>query len=126
MSGNRKGGAERTVEALERRIAQLEAALLEQDQGRQALLAMLEELEAGRALIERARMEWTAAFDAVRDPIFLHDREFRIVRANRAYAEAAGMDIKDVIGKPYWQVFPKSQGPLAACARYWKRPAFAM
>ncbi|MFP5344332.1 MAG: HD domain-containing phosphohydrolase [Gammaproteobacteria bacterium] len=89
----------------------------EERQRRLALLAMLEDLQASRAQIERARKEWADAFDAVRDPIFLHDREFRIVRANRAYAEAAGMDIKDVIGKFYWECFPKNTGPLPACAQ---------
>ncbi len=86
-------------------------------QRRLALLAMLEDLQASHAQIERARKEWADAFDAIRDPVFLHDRDFRIVRANRACAEAAGMDIKDVIGKRYWEVFPKNTGPLPACAR---------
>ncbi len=94
---------------------------LDERQRRLALLAMLEDLQASRAQIERARKEWADAFDAVRDPIFLHDKDFRLVRANRAYAEAAGTDIKDVIGKFYWEVFPIREGPLAACARHMEK-----
>jgi PAS domain S-box-containing protein len=94
---------------------------LDERQRRQALLFMLEDLQASRAQIERARKQWTDAFDAVRDPIFLHDKDFRVVRANRAYAKAAGMAIEDVIGKRYWEVFPKNEGPLPACARHMEK-----
>ncbi|OGI37095.1 MAG: hypothetical protein A2V91_07060 [Candidatus Muproteobacteria bacterium RBG_16_64_10] len=94
---------------------------LDERERRAALLFMLEDLQASRAQIERARKEWADAFDAIRDPIFLHDKDFRIVRANRAYAKAAGMAIKDVIGKRYWEVFPKNEGPLPACARHMEK-----
>lgn len=67
--------------------------------------------------IGKAQREWETALDAIRDIIFLHDRDFRIIRANKAYALAAGMDIRDVIGRPYWEVFPKRAGPLAGCAQ---------
>ncbi len=72
-------------------------------------------LEASRELIEHAHHEWMDAFDAVSDPIFLHDIEGRVMRANRAYTECAGMDFADIIGRYYWDVFPRSNGPAAAC-----------
>ena len=56
---------------------------------------------AARRGIRRAEIEWRTAFDSVRDPIFFHDTEYRILRANLAYAEHAHMAIKDVIGKYY-------------------------
>jgi len=62
-----------------------------------------------------ARLEWQAVFDAINYPIFLHDGEFRVTRANMAYAQAAGMDVRDVIGQPYWKVFPRGEGPMASC-----------
>jgi PAS domain S-box-containing protein/putative nucleotidyltransferase with HDIG domain len=37
------------------------------------------------------------------------------MRANRAYAEQAGMKLKELIGKPYWECFPKGDGPLQSC-----------
>lgn len=72
-------------------------------------------LEAGRELIEHAHREWMDAFDTVSDPIFLHDAEGRVMRANRAYAECAGMHFADIIGRRYWDVFPRSSGPATAC-----------
>ncbi|MBU1733598.1 MAG: PAS domain S-box protein [Gammaproteobacteria bacterium] len=72
-------------------------------------------LEAGRKQIEQARKEWEDVFDAVSLPIFLHDREFRILRANLAYARVAGRDIHEIVGQPYWEIFPKRNGPMESC-----------
>jgi len=65
--------------------------------------------------IEQAQREWETAIDAVQDLIFIHDADMCIVRANRAYAVRAGKDIHDIIGKPYWKLFPKLDGPLPCC-----------
>ena len=65
--------------------------------------------------VEHGEREWRDTFDAVQNPIFVHDQNHRIIRANQAYARKAGQNIRDVIGKPYWQVFPKGRGPLAQC-----------
>ena len=66
--------------------------------------------------IEQAHQQWLAALDEVRDLIVLHDAEFRILRANRAYARRAGMDFNTILGRPYWEVFPLQDGPLECCA----------
>jgi PAS domain S-box-containing protein/putative nucleotidyltransferase with HDIG domain len=82
---------------------------------RNALLFMLEDLEKARNKIEQAHQQWMVALDVVPDPIFLHDREYRLLRANRAYAARAGMSFDEFIGKPYYQIFPRLAGPLATC-----------
>jgi PAS domain S-box-containing protein len=68
-----------------------------------------------RRLIEQAHQEWMAALDVVKDPIFLHDKEFRIVRCNKAYQQCAGLPFKQIIGQPYYEVFPKTHAPLRHC-----------
>lgn len=70
-----------------------------------------------RKQIELAHKDWEAAVDVVEDPIFLHDREFRILRANRAYQLCSGIPFKKIIGRPYYEVFPKLDGPLPSCWR---------
>lgn len=67
--------------------------------------------------IEQAQREWDIAIDAVQDLIFIHDADMCIVRANRAYAVRAGKDIRNIIGKPYWKLFPKLDAPLPGCRR---------
>ena len=75
------------------------------------------ETDAAARSIEQAQREWTIAIDAIQDPIFIHDADMCIVRANRAYAVRAGKDISDIIGTPYWKLFPKLDAPLPGCRR---------
>ena len=77
----------------------------------------LEDLESTHDSIEHAHQEWMAALDVVKDPIFLHDNDFRILRCNRAYQERAGLPYEHIVGQPYYEIFPKSEGPLAHCLR---------
>ncbi len=65
--------------------------------------------------IRRSKEEWEATVDAISDPLFIHDEQFRIVRANRAYADAAGMSFNDIIGRHYFEIFPKMDGPHKMC-----------
>ncbi|MCW9088727.1 MAG: PAS domain S-box protein [Gammaproteobacteria bacterium] len=101
--------------AAEQREAELQALLKEQNDGRRALLHMLKDVEVQKTRADELRREWVDAFDAVQDAIFIHDAEFRITRVNRAYAKLAGEPIETLIGRPYWEVFPRQNGPLAAC-----------
>jgi diguanylate cyclase (GGDEF)-like protein len=71
--------------------------------------------DIARDLIERAHREWVEAFDAVQVLIFLHDNDFRIMRANRAYLDKAGISLADAQGKHYWEVFPRIGRPLPGC-----------
>lgn len=98
------------------------------DQSRRSLVAAAEarhaqqarhidELQAQRARVEQANREWTTAFNAVEDPMFMHDAEMRILRANHAYLERAGLPLDAVLGRRYWEVFPRLVGPLESCLR---------
>ncbi len=82
---------------------------------RRAVLNLLEDLEEDRRAIQQAEREWRVAFDGVRDAIFLHDADLRIIRANRTYELLAGMPQSRFAGKRYWEVFPKQAGPLPGC-----------
>jgi PAS domain S-box-containing protein/putative nucleotidyltransferase with HDIG domain len=99
----------------EGRIADLQHKIRELDESRATLASQLRALATKEELIEHIHHSWLEIFDAIVDPIFMHDRQGRIVRANRAYADMAGMDIRQVIGRPYWQVFPLHDGPLSSC-----------
>ncbi|MBU0592157.1 MAG: PAS domain-containing protein [Gammaproteobacteria bacterium] len=67
--------------------------------------------------IENAELEWEGVFDSVPDPIFLHDKAFRILRCNKAYQRCAGMSFRQIIGQPYYEIFPKADAPLPGCLR---------
>ena len=97
--------------------AETEQQNLSADQERAALLFMLEDIERERHKVIQAHHEWIAALDALHDPVFMHDKDYRVLRSNRAYAERAGMSVQEVIGKLYWKVFPKLPGPLSGCGK---------
>lgn len=80
---------------------------------------------ATRQRLHLAQIEWRTALDAVQDAIFVHDSDFRIARANLAYAALAGMPITDLIGELYWKVFPKRDGPLPLCRNLEERQKVA-
>ncbi|MBI5888586.1 MAG: HD domain-containing protein [Deltaproteobacteria bacterium] len=83
-----------------------------------AMLNLLDDLNKSSANMEAAKKDWETTFDAMLDPVFIHDSRFRVVRANRAYQEAAGLAFHDIIGMPYYEVFPKTQsGPCKGCLK---------
>ena len=51
------------------------------------------------AALRRVKEEWERTFDAVPDLIFILDQEHRIVRCNRAMAEALGVNPKQLVGR---------------------------
>jgi len=63
------------------------------------------------ALLIRAKRAWEKTFDAIVDPFALIDLDGNLVRGNRAWADVAGVEITEVPGLPYYQVFGK---PLSA------------
>lgn len=87
----------------------------EEAQARRALLYMLEDLEREREALHRAHRQWVETVDAVPDPMMVHDERFCVVRANHAYAERSGLSFPELIGRPYWECFPKRAGPSPEC-----------
>jgi HD-GYP domain-containing protein (c-di-GMP phosphodiesterase class II) len=118
-SGRELDAARITIAELEAQIVSGKSGqqhdLFQLEESRKALLSMLKEMEKARMQIVQAHQEWVEALDAVDDLIFLHDKDFRILRANRAYQQRAGIPFKEIIGRPYYEVYPKLDGPLAGC-----------
>jgi len=100
---------------LQNKLKYAKRKLKAQDEASQAMLLMLEDVNQLQADLESAKQHWEATFDAISDPVFLHDDKGRIVRANRAYALIAKIPLQEVVGKFYWQCFPLRDGPLPGC-----------
>ena len=103
-----KGGGQRRTETEQLR-ADLAAARAELDK----VTATLREQETSSRRVERARQAWAQTVDALAQPIFMHDEKGCIVRANRAYADRAGVPVKNLIGKVYWKLFPARESAFA-------------
>jgi len=65
--------------------------------------------------VARARREWLQTFDALSDGIFLHDRQGRILRANRALARLVDRPFDHIISRPWFELIPAGPEPRLAC-----------
>lgn len=93
-------------------IARLKAELAAAHVEVESLQALLKEQAVRSRRIEEARQSWAQTVDALAQPIFMHDDKGCIVRANRAYAERAGVPVKNLIGRVYWKLFPVQNAPF--------------
>src|SRR3990170_2273713 len=81
------------------------------------LISDITSRKVAEMMLEHTKKEWEITFDSIADPIFIHDRDFKILRANRAYQKMAGMEFMGFIGRPYYEVFPKMEKPFEGCAK---------
>ena len=51
-------------------------------------------------------------FEEMPNPAFFHDDQFRLLKANKAYFDEAGIPPQQAIGKPYYEIFPLLEKPL--------------
>ena len=65
--------------------------------------------------VKRANEEWNRTFDAISDLVFIQDKNFVIVRANRAFAEMIKLNPENIIGKKCYEVLHKSDKHWPSC-----------
>lgn len=106
---------DKTIDDLKAQLALAKEREGDYRDARKATLFMLEDLQAATERISKAEQEWVATFDSITDPLFIHDGELRIVRANRAYEFCAQRPFSEFIGMPYFEVFPATGVPFAMC-----------
>ncbi|HTY82171.1 MAG TPA: PAS domain S-box protein [Dehalococcoidales bacterium] len=59
--------------------------------------------------------EWQATFDSITDMVSIQDNESRLVRVNRAYANAVGMSCEALIGRKCYEVMHHAECALTDC-----------
>ena len=65
--------------------------------------------------IKQVAKQWQETFDAIPDMVSIHDRDYHIIRVNEAFARAFGVAPEQLIGKPCYQVFHRTDTPVADC-----------
>ena len=63
----------------------------------------------------RAKAEWENTFDAIPFIVMVIDKEYRIVRANKALIEKLGTTREDLLGRLCYRVIHKRDEPYALC-----------
>jgi PAS domain S-box-containing protein len=86
-------------------------------EGRLAGLVSLTDITVRKEMeeaIKHAAEEWRNTFDSISDAISIHDREFRILRANKAFADIFHMKPSQIIGKHCYELH-KGEKPKSGC-----------
>ncbi|MEO0137444.1 MAG: PAS domain-containing protein [candidate division WOR-3 bacterium] len=81
-------------------------------------LRQLELLKENRRLlltVTAAKKEWEATVDAIEEPIFVTDFDYKILRANLATFQMLGKGVYEVIGKKCYELLHCSNEPVPDC-----------
>ena len=73
------------------------------------------EKDMERESIKYAADEWRITFDSITDLVSIHDRNFKIVRANKACASFFKMTPQELIGKTCYHIFHGTKEPSPYC-----------
>ncbi|MBI1910539.1 MAG: GAF domain-containing protein [Deltaproteobacteria bacterium] len=111
-----------TIEELRAEVERLRSELeqnmereRELEETRKAMLFLLEDINDNAEGLMKAKKEWETTFDSISDLLIIHDNDMRILRCNKAYHQMAGIPFTEIIGKPYNEVFPKTDAPFSTC-----------
>jgi len=65
--------------------------------------------------IRRMGEEWMLTFDSITDWVSIQNKDFKIVRANRAYGDKFNMKPEELIGKPCYELVHGTKEPWPSC-----------
>lgn len=65
--------------------------------------------------VEFLKRRWMATVDAIVDPLMLIDRDYEIIQTNKALADHAKTDVRDLIGKKCYEAFAGRAEPCPGC-----------
>jgi PAS domain S-box-containing protein len=65
--------------------------------------------------IKQAAEEWRTTFDSISDLVSIHDKDFKIKRVNKAFADVFKMKYQEIIGKTCYELVHRSKEPHLCC-----------
>lgn len=81
----------------------------------EALDKLTERLNDRDESIKKAKQQWETTFDAVPDLIAIIDKDFKIIRTNKALSNRLGRDVKELVGKSCYEILHCSEEPVCNC-----------
>lgn len=76
---------------------------------------LISELRNSLGKVSRSQKMWRDTFDGIGDLISVHDKDFNIIKVNRAFADYFGLSPKDVINKKCYEFFHGEGAPPSSC-----------
>ena len=99
-------------------IPGLLSARLIEISGENCILSIIRDITEQKRIekdIIKAKEEWEATFDAMTDMVTIHDRDMRIVRANKAAHDFFGVEDGQLTGKKCCEAFWGSETTCSGC-----------
>ncbi len=75
----------------------------------------VEERKRAENELLKSRLEWEGIFQAIGQPTFILDKEYRVLKANRATLEATGMKEMELIGKRCFELLHQTHEAPEGC-----------
>jgi PAS domain S-box-containing protein len=79
------------------------------------LLKRNTELHNLQGIIEKAKKEWQGTFDTITDVITIHDKDFNIIRANKAATEKLGLSFQEILSQKCYKSYHGKDSPPDSC-----------
>ncbi|MFB0553893.1 MAG: PAS domain S-box protein [Phycisphaerae bacterium] len=67
------------------------------------------------AKLKHTAEEWRTTFDSITDMVSIHDKDFKIIRANKSFANTFKMELSEIIGKTCYELIHKTKEPPLFC-----------
>jgi len=79
--------------------------------------------------VKQAAKEWETTFNSICDLVSIHDKDFKLVKVNKAFAEFFKMKPEEIVGKTCYELLHGTKEPHSSCphkqALETKRPSTA-
>ena len=66
-------------------------------------------------MVAQIAVEWETTFNSIADLVSIHDRDFRLVKVNDAYAAMFGMPPEDLVGRRCYEIVHGTRKPCLDC-----------
>jgi PAS domain S-box-containing protein len=83
--------------------------------GYQGIIRDITERKQAEKKVKQASEEWELTFNSINDLVSIHDKDFRIVKVNKAFADTFGMENGELIGKKCYEIIHGTEEPWPNC-----------
>jgi PAS domain S-box-containing protein len=83
--------------------------------GLRGIMIDITERKQAEEKVKYAAEEWRTTFDSIADLVSIHDKDFRLIRVNKAFADTFKMKPAELIGKPCYEIVHGTSEPVPNC-----------
>jgi PAS domain S-box-containing protein len=77
---------------------------------------LIAEIQNVLGLVSRSQKEWQDTFDSITDMISIHDKDYNVIRANKAFSKSVGMSPREVINRKCYDLLHHgASSPVSGC-----------